>query len=97
MSQIIHPLDKTITARIFHEGTDQIYQDVICYVRQDEEADWTGDRWLRIVYTNVEIKMPLYIRPDAIKQDIECALEDNGIDFQNFTVEYRLAPNEYSI
>jgi len=81
---------KVITARIFHEGTDQIFQDVFAYVYQDEDGDWDGDGWRRIVYTIVDIKLPLLVVPDAINTDIECALDDAGIGHQGFDVNYTL-------
>ena len=106
--QHVHPLDpsyfpsmkqeskprRVITARIFHEGTDQLFQDVICYVFQDEEGDWDGDGWRRIVYTTVDIKLPLYVTPDDIQTDIQNALDDEDIYFQEVEINYTLAPKE---
>ena len=90
---------KIITARIYEAGTEQIFQDVFAYVYQDEEGDWEGEggdggSWRRILYTQVEIPMPLYVTPDDLKQDIENALWDNNIHEQGFEVKYTLAPKD---
>jgi len=85
---------KVITARIFQTGTDQIWQDVFAYVFQDEEGDWDGDGWRRIVYTNVEIRMPLMVTPDDIQTDVEAALDEAGIDFQTVSIDWKPFNND---
>jgi len=110
MSQpIIHPRDpvyfptlkqeskpvKVITARIFNEGTDQIFQDVICYVYQDIEGDYDNESWRPVYYTIVEIKLPLYVKPDDVKSDIEVALDEEDISHErDITINYTLAPTD---
>ena len=82
---------KVITVRI-HETPD-IFQDVFCYCFQSVEGDYDGESYRPVYYTTVEIKMPLYVRPDGIKEDVEYALEENDISHEkNFTVNYTLAP-----
>lgn len=74
---------KTFTATIFE--TDQIFQDVIVYPIFLE-----GD------ILDVEIKMPLLVKPSALRDDIQEALyREYRLTLGN--LKFSMAPKEYSI
>lgn len=74
---------KTFTATIFE--TDQIFQDVIVYPTFLE-----GD------ILDVEIKMPLLVKPSALRDDVQEALySEYGLTLGN--LKFQHAPAEYAI
>lgn len=75
---------KTFTARIF-DSSEQIFQDVIVYpLFLDGEV------------LDVEIKIPIYVQPSAIRDDVEAALwSEYQLTLGN--LKFTMAPKEYSI
>lgn len=74
---------KTFTATIYE--TEQIFQDVIVYpLFLDGEV------------VDCEIKIPIYLKPCAIRDDVEAALyQEYGLMLGN--LKFNLAPKEFSI
>lgn len=74
---------KTFTATIFE--TDQIFQDVIIY-----PTHLDGD------VLDVEIKMPLLVKPYALRDDVQDALRSE-YNLQLGNLKFSNAPQNYSI
>ena len=75
---------KTFVATIFE--TDQIFQDVICYL----------DNWYDDGSADVRIGLPLYVKPVAIEYDVDFWLNDAyGLNLNKLT--YELAPQNVMI
>jgi len=76
-------MKNTFVARIF-DSSEQIFQDVICYLKYID-----GN------HATVEIKMPLYIQPSGINDDVSVPLMEE-FSYRLDEVIYTLAPtNQY--
>lgn len=74
---------KTFSADIFE--TPQIFQTVICY-----------PTYLDGEVVDCEVKIPIYVKPCAIRDDVEAALyQEYGLMLGN--LKFSMAPKEFSI
>lgn len=71
--------DEVIKVRV-HAGSPDIWQEIYAYITYQYDK------------IDVEIKMPLWIKPDDIKTDIYAALAENWIPQSIDDLKYTLSP-----
>lgn len=61
-------MDNVITARVFE--TPEIYQDTFVYLDETEPR-----------FVSAEIKMPLFVKPSGLWEDVRTALDEAGYNY----------------